>query len=404
MDSSSLPPPQRRPVPAERLTWLRGELDVWQRDGLLDPAASTAILDRYVPVSGRRLSLGRLMLGLGGVFVGVGLIWLVAANLDQLPPLLRFGVVACCWLGFLIGGEVAAARGVSAPVVGALRLLAALTFGATIFQAAQSLQVPAYAPSLLGLWSAGVLVHAYAVRAWPPLVVAVPVGVGWWLWQALETGPTPLGGVLAGGTLCVAAVSAAVLHDRRLTRFAQTWRVVGVTAGLAALFVAALPGIGIDGPEWSVAVIAQVVVALVLAALAVVWAPGRLRLEPLGAIVVVASAVGLLAWEAGDSVTDLGVQDWAHALVSVALYVVVAVGVAALGVMRDNPVLTFLATAALVLFTTVQSFAVFAQIIQGAWLFVVLGVIFLGTGLVFDRARRGLAAQLDDVPTAGAGR
>ena len=54
-----------------------------------------------------------------------------------------------------------------------------------------------------------------------------------------------------------------------------------------------------------------------------------------------------------------------------------------------------MAMVALVVFTTFQSFAVFAAIIQGAWLFVVLGLVFLGTGLLFDRARRGIAATLE---------
>ena len=73
----------------------------------------------------------------------------------------------------------------------------------------------------------------------------------------------------------------------------------------------------------------------------------------------------------------------------------VAVGVAVLGTLRDSWQLTATATAALVVFTTFQSFAVFAQIIEGAWLFVVLGLVFLGTGVLFDRARRRLAAALE---------
>jgi hypothetical protein len=62
-----------------------------------------------------------------------------------------------------------------------------------------------------------------------------------------------------------------------------------------------------------------------------------------------------------------------------------------LGIRRSSDWLTYLALAALVVFTTFQSFAVFAQIIQGAWLFVVLGLVFLGSGYLFDRARRELA-------------
>ena len=74
---------------------------------------------------------------------------------------------------------------------------------------------------------------------------------------------------------------------------------------------------------------------------------------------------------------------------------IAAVAVAMLGTLRDSWWLTALATTALVVFTTFQSFAVFAPIIQGAWLFVVLGLIFLGTGFTFDRARRRLAAALE---------
>ena len=72
-----------------------------------------------------------------------------------------------------------------------------------------------------------------------------------------------------------------------------------------------------------------------------------------------------------------------------------AVGLAALGTLRDNPILTVIAMIALVVFTTFQSFAVFAAIIQGAWLFVVLGLVFLATGFLFDRARRGITATLE---------
>ena len=50
------------------------------------------------------------------------------------------------------------------------------------------------------------------------------------------------------------------------------------------------------------------------------------------------------------------------------------------------------------LFTTVQSFAVFAPIITGATLFLVLGVIFLGSGFLFDRGRRHLTANLGGAP------
>ena len=112
----------------------------------------------------------------------------------------------------------------------------------------------------------------------------------------------------------------------------------------------------------------------------------------------------LVLWDTGSDVSErLTASDVLHAVVSVLVYVLVAVAVAVAGTLRDSPRLTWLATVALVVFTTVQSFAVFAQIVTGAWLFLLLGVVFLGTGLLFDRTRRGLVATLeaDGGPAAG---
>ncbi|HEX5089380.1 MAG TPA: hypothetical protein VFV89_16345, partial [Nocardioides sp.] len=101
-------------------------------------------------------------------------------------------------------------------------------------------------------------------------------------------------------------------------------------------------------------------------------------------------------WDAGgdDRVTAGGA---AGTIVGVAVYVLVTIGVAVVGALRDSWRLTALATAALVVFTTVQSFSVFARILDGAWLFVAVGLVFLGTGLGFDRARRRLVEAVADV-------
>ena len=72
--------------------------------------------------------------------------------------------------------------------------------------------------------------------------------------------------------------------------------------------------------------------------------------------------------------------------------------IATVGVRREQPVLTWCATLGLTVFTTVQSFAVFAPIISGATLFLVLGVILLVSGYLFDRARRHLARALPPSP------
>lgn len=389
------PHDHRRDATPVQLGWLHRELDDWQAAGIVDADQAAAISGRYRTVAAtRRFSLGRLLLALGAVFVGVGLIWLVAANLDELPPLLRFAVVAAFWLAFLVGGELLGPRQ-SPAVLGAVRLLAALTFGATIFQAAQSMQVPAYEPLLLGLWSAGTLLHAYLTRAVMPLVVGISTGLVWWIWQPLVHSGSGAGAVLAMGTASVLAVSLAVVHDRGLLRFASVWRTVGCALVMVTLFAAAIPFTTTDGFEWNLWLVLELAAAGVATAGAVVLARGNARWEPLAAVGILVFSVLMVLWDTGTDTSTVGPEDWAHAAVGVAAYVVVAVGLAVLGTLRDNPVLTVIAMIALVVFTTFQSFAVFAAIIQGAWLFVVLGLVFLGTGFLFDRARRGISANLE---------
>ena len=384
-----------RPAAPHQLAWLRTELADWTSQGIISEDQASRISTRYRSEHHARFSVGRVLLHLGAGFVGIGLIWLVAANLDQLSPVLRFGVVAGLWLAFLVGGEALAARQASAPVVGAARLLAALGAGAVIFQAAQSLQVPAYEPHLVGLWAAAALLHGYLARAYVPFLVGVATGVAWWFMQPLWSNDSGMAVVVLLGAGAVLASGLAVLHDGRMTSFAWTWRTVAGGMALLALFAAAIPDIGGDGLTWSPWLVVNLAVAGTVAVAAVVVGRGVRRLEPLGAVVVMLAATLLGLWSTGTDTVDVDASDWLHAAVSVAAYVVLAVSLVALGTVREHSTLTWMAMAGLVVFTTFQSFAVFAPIVTGAWLFVVLGTVFLGTGFLFDRARRELAEVLE---------
>ena len=395
-----------RPAPPAHLEWLRVEAADWTRQGLVDEEQAHAILSRYH--AARRMTLARLLLTLGAVFVGFGLIWLVASNLDALPPLVRFLTVAAFWVSATVGAELLALRRahggpIPSPVVHAARLLAVLLFGAVIFQAAQSMQVPAYEPKLVGLWSLGALAHGYTVRSAVPVTVGIVSGFTWLVWDVVWSEPSALGILLAVSALGVGAVSAAALHDSVRPRepMSSPWREAGALAVLGVLFAAALPYLDLSGFTWTTTLVVECVVALALAVAAVVLGlrPGSPRLlwaEPVGAIVISALAVALLAWEAGADVAEVGLLDWAHAAVAVVAYLAVAVGVAVIGILRDAKPLTVTALVAMVLFTTFQSFAVFARIIEGAWLFLVVGLILAGTGYLADRARRRLAESLDE--------
>ena len=403
-DMTAPTPLTTRPVPPRQLAWLRSEVVDWTSQGIIDQDQADRISANYSAGSHMRFSIGRILLSLGGGFVGIGLIWLVAANLDALSPVTRFVAVSLIWLSFLLGGELLASRKASAPLVGALRLLAALGIGAVLFQAAQSLQVPAFEPRLLGLWGAAALLHGYLTRAYMPFVVGVVSGLAWWFTQPLWDEPSGLTVVALFGAGAVLASGLAVLHDGRLDTFAWTWRTVGGAMALLAMFVAAIPDIGGDGIAWSFWLVVALTAAAAATAAAMATRPGVRALEPLGAIVVLVVATLIGLWTTGTDSTDIDAADWSHAAVSVVAYVLLAVALVALGTVRDHPPLTAMAMVGLVVFTTFQSFAVFAPIVTGAWLFVVLGTVFLGTGFLFDRARRELTQALDSTPPQGADR
>ena len=400
-----------RPVASDRLAWLENELAAWHAAGVVDDVQVAAIRSRYVAV--RRFSLARLLLLVGGAFVGVGLLWLVATNLDEMSPGLRFAAVTVLWLGSVATAELLAGRrshrlpdshrvsdgpddGPS-PVVGAFRLLAALAFGAVVFQAAQSLQVPAYEPGLVGVWGVGALLYAYAVGAVTPLLVGIVTTTVWYVWVTFEAAEDGMGFVLPVLLAAAVAGAVAVLHAvRRRPDFATPWREVSALLTLVGLFVAAFPSVDLDGSAWSSPVAAGVVLAVAVVGVSVVLARGQARLEPLAPLVGVVVGALLVLWEPPEPVRGaVTTEAHVHAFASVAAYVLAAGWFAVLGVLRDAPRLTLLATAALVLFTTAQSFAVFAPIVSGATLFLVLGVTFLGSGYLFDRGRRHLVANLE---------
>ena len=181
--------------------------------------------------------------------------------------------------------------------------------------------------------------------------------------------------------------------------FSATWREIGALLSLGALFVAALPYVTTDDFTASTILVAVLVASGLAVVASAALSTDNARLEPAMALVIGVVGVLLVLWEVGsdfDVDEQVGAAGWAHAAFGVIAYVGAAAWFAVLGVLRDSKRLTFIATAALVVFTTFQAFAVFAAIVQGAWLFVLLGLVFAGTGYLADRARRQLARSLGD--------
>ena len=393
--SAASPSPAPVPTTAERHRWLTGELREWKRDGLLTPDAAAAIADRHVVTAqeGRRVTPVRVILGLGAVFVGIGLIWLVAANLDELSPLLRFLLVLALWVALAVTAELTRDL-----VSAALRLLTAVTAGAVVFQAAQSLQVPAYRPHLLLAWGLGALLYAYARRSRAAGFVGITVLAVWYVWQVMDAG----GGVVTftGAVLLasVASVSLAVLHPESWRGFGRLWLSLGAVMSLIGAFAAAIPYSG-DSDRWSEGLTAGIVLALGLAA-AALWRSTRDEQIELG-VAVGALVLGLVMslWRPmtySDAMVpdELSAEMWVRTGLAILVFLVIAGGWAVVGARQGLPVVSAVATVGVVVFTTFQSFAVFAPIISGATLFIAVGIVMLITGVVAERARRRIGSEV----------
>jgi len=400
-------------VSSGQVEWLRREVAIWQAEGLVDEAGAASILGRYT--ASRRTTVVRLISVLGAAFVGVGLISLVASNIDELSPTVRFIGIVVVWLGAVIAAEALRRRlpdhdaeGPDANdpdandpdadrsiAVGSARIIAVAAYGATIFQAAQSLQVPAYNSGLLGCWAAGALAYAYASRGIGPLLVGIATLVGWFTWalgeRSGDDGDFVVG--LMVGAVVATAVGAA--HERGALRtFAAPWSLAGALLALIALFGAALPDVGRDGLDLPAVGIAGLVFAVLAAGAAAARADAQGRREIAAVVGMLGAGLLLAAWAPVDTTDELSGDELMHALVGTAVYLATAIWFAVVGAVRDRPQLTNLATAAVVLFVTVQSFGVFAPLLSGAALFLFLGVILIAVGAVADRGRRRIIEEV----------
>ena len=175
--------------------------------------------------------------------------------------------------------------------------------------------------------------------------------------------------------------------------------IVGGRLALVGLFVAAMPYTTTDGFEWSAGWLVSPRrrrrprrSLLVLARRAPV-------LEPLGAIGVLAVAGLLVLWDTGTDTSASTGRLGARRCLRGRLRRCSRWPWSPSARCATHPVLTWIAMVGLVVFTTFQSFAVFAPIVQGAWLFLVLGTglpghrVPLRPGQARDRAGLDLDAR-----------
>ncbi len=425
------------PIPAQRLAWLEDETERWRADGLVSEQGAAAIRARYAAAAPDAAGVGEgvagaagaradrsalssderrpgratprsvggattLVVTLGGLLVAVGIVLLVAANVDyeQVGPLARFLAIAAIWLAAVAAAELGVVRiAALRPLRGPLRALAVAAYGATIFQAAQSLQVPSFEAGLIAAWSLGSLAYAYAVSSVGALVLAIAAGVAWYAFaldERVDTGTALVLGLALPVPLLLAVAAA---HARTSQApLGAPWRVVGALLGLAGLFLAAIPGLAGDG---SIAALPLVVLALGVAGCGLLALRGNAddRFEATVAVGVALAALGLAVISPSQS-TDVFSAEAPEAaqvlftLLAIAAFVAGAVALAVLGIRRGAPQIADAAAAALFAFVVLQSFGFLAPLASGAVLVLALGVVLVAGGVLVDRGRRRLREEV----------
>lgn len=396
----------QRSITPGQATWLRAELARWVGAGLVSAQSAEVITAEYAVR--RRASLVGLVVGLGGAFLGIGIIWLVAANLEHLGLLSRFVLILALWLGLVVAGEVLAQRGASGHgsarlLAGVLRFVAVAAFGAVIFQAANSLQVPAASPRLVGLWAVGALAYSYAVGSPLGEWLGAALAGFWWVWQVMDAGegqPTFALAATSGGLMAVAIALA--VQPGRGRWGAMPWIHTGAALSLLGVLVAAFPASG-PAPAWPPLVIAALIIAILAAAAAALRGGLRGARALVPAALSMVLAAGLVMWTSPRTAAGLDSEpSLGRAAVAVVGYLLLATAWALVGADRDEPSITLLALLALVLFITIQAFSVFASILSGAALFLAVGAVLVASGVLAERGWRRFRESEEAERGAGA--
>ncbi|WP_273792521.1 DUF2157 domain-containing protein [Brucella anthropi] len=148
-------------------------IERWQRDGLIDVETASKLnadLEKRASV----FSLGSVLATLGGLLLGAAVIMLVAANWQEMPRLMRIGLIfVLIWVSYL-GGSWRQSRG-DKMLPAALYIVGAASFGAGLALVGQMYHLSGDIHSAAIYWSVGVLVSAFLLRA--PVLAAFGAGV-----------------------------------------------------------------------------------------------------------------------------------------------------------------------------------------------------------------------------------
>jgi uncharacterized membrane protein len=162
---------------------LAQEVAEWQADGLISASQAERICARYgIDFNARDAhSFGyRLLIALGYLFVGLAVITLLSANWDEIPRMLRIGMLVALTLGVNLFGLQRYRQGEDNAATAAF-FLGALLYGASIMLIAQIYHLGEHYPDGIYWWMIGTLPMALLLKSRLLMLLVSALAIVWFL-------------------------------------------------------------------------------------------------------------------------------------------------------------------------------------------------------------------------------
>lgn len=216
----------------------------WVDERLISPEQAERMRADLHKELGERRS-GRFIVAVstvGAVLLGASAILFIASNWQRLDVVAKLSIMVGSTLAALFGGYfLKYERGQLERVGGAILLLSALMFGATIMLTAQMYHVQANQHWLLLLWLAGVMPLVYGIRSTPITVLGSGL-VFLWLGQYVFSDPnffaeTHIAVLFVVAGLALFGIGGLHYQLPDMGRVARVIRIISLKVTLFALFV-----------------------------------------------------------------------------------------------------------------------------------------------------------------------
>lgn len=149
-----------------RVSWLQAQVQLWEENKIISPEQAGSILDsskisRDVPK--KKFDMIKLVTLFGAVFIGIGVIFLIASNWQEIPKFVRTGALLLLTIGTMWAGYFLSYEKGKYPVLGkSLIVLASILWGATLALIAQIYNLSSDGSwVILILWAVPLLPLAY---------------------------------------------------------------------------------------------------------------------------------------------------------------------------------------------------------------------------------------------------